>query len=77
MQTISAAYWKPIACKITFGDGALLVWRAVFKTVVGQINAVLGGFDSYASPLLSSEIVYDRFPKNSTGGGFTKISRHP
>jgi hypothetical protein len=27
--------------------------------------------------LLSSEIIHDRFPKNSTGGGFTKISRHP
>lgn len=40
---------------IDFGDGALLVLRAVFKTVVGQINAVLGGFDSYASPILSSE----------------------
>ena len=62
---------------ITFGDGALLVLRAVFKTVVGQINAVLGGFDSYASPYVVKRDRTIRIPKNSTGGGFTKISGHP
>jgi hypothetical protein len=35
------------------GDGASLVWCAVFKIVAGQTSAVLGGFDSHASPNFS------------------------
>lgn len=62
---------------IKSGDGALLELRAVFKTVVGQIYAVLGGFDSHASPHVVKRDRLVRFPKNSMGGGFTKISRHP
>lgn len=33
------------------------MWCTVFKTAVGQVKAVLGRFDSYASPPFTFELV--------------------